>query len=166
MKCDGSLRSALRSRLRVTERDAFARVVGHRLQETHAAIPGRRRFTQRDPSTRSRIANPPRDAHHAPSLWSSTCRPLLSLFPAMLSGRSVVQCLTLLAFVEAGVALTPVDPSKSPRILRPNGADVWTVGDVATIRWCVAMQCIHHMSRPDWILANGIQEQRRPGHHY
>ncbi|KAL1950751.1 hypothetical protein VTO73DRAFT_5875 [Trametes versicolor] len=53
----------------------------------------------------------------------------------MFSGQSVVQCLALLVFAEACAALTPVDPSKSPRILRPNGADVWTVGDVATIRW-------------------------------
>ncbi|CDO68269.1 hypothetical protein BN946_scf184842.g32 [Trametes cinnabarina] len=28
-----------------------------------------------------------------------------------------------------------VDPTKSPSILRPNGADVWTVGSVQTIRW-------------------------------
>ncbi|KAI0366589.1 hypothetical protein BV20DRAFT_631509 [Pilatotrama ljubarskyi] len=29
----------------------------------------------------------------------------------------------------------PIDRSKSPLILRPNGADVWRVGDVETIRW-------------------------------
>ncbi|KAI8978812.1 hypothetical protein BD414DRAFT_421607 [Trametes punicea] len=28
-----------------------------------------------------------------------------------------------------------IDPSKSPLILRPNGADVWTVGSVETVRW-------------------------------
>lgn len=60
----------------------------------------------------------------------------------MLSGQSVVRChgLALLVFVQVCTALTPVDPSKSPRILRPNGADVWTVGNVATITWCAPMQ--------------------------
>ncbi|OSD07546.1 hypothetical protein PYCCODRAFT_623803 [Trametes coccinea BRFM310] len=28
-----------------------------------------------------------------------------------------------------------IDPTKSPSIIRPNGADVWTVGSVQTIRW-------------------------------
>ncbi|OJT08079.1 hypothetical protein TRAPUB_1014 [Trametes pubescens] len=54
---------------------------------------------------------------------------------AMISWPSVVRSLALLVFASACAALTLVDPTKSPRILRPNGADVWTVGDVATIRW-------------------------------
>lgn len=135
---------ALRSRLRVTGRDAFARAAGHSLKKrTPPSSPGGVASLKRINAPKNICKSSP-DAHHALSLWSSTRWPLLpslSATPAMLSGQSVVRCLALLVFVQVCAALTPVDPSKSPRILRPNGADVWTVGDVATIRWCVLVPC-------------------------
>ncbi|KAI0662258.1 hypothetical protein C8Q70DRAFT_964044 [Cubamyces menziesii] len=44
----------------------------------------------------------------------------------------IVTVASILASCNAEVI---VDPTKSPVILRPDGADVWTVGQVQTIRW-------------------------------
>ncbi|KAH9890024.1 hypothetical protein C8Q73DRAFT_652830 [Cubamyces lactineus] len=42
---------------------------------------------------------------------------------------------TIASIARSCNAAAIVDPTKSPEILRPNGADVWTVGQVQTIRW-------------------------------
>ncbi|KAI0328858.1 hypothetical protein GY45DRAFT_938302 [Cubamyces sp. BRFM 1775] len=42
---------------------------------------------------------------------------------------------TVASIVASCNAEVIVDPTKSPEILRPDGADVWTVGQVQTIRW-------------------------------
>ncbi|KAI9061343.1 hypothetical protein FKP32DRAFT_1576125 [Trametes sanguinea] len=54
------------------------------------------------------------------------CRGVLRLCAAVfLAAYALIGC----------YAAAIVDPTKSPNIIRPNGADVWTVGNVQTIRW-------------------------------
>ncbi|KAL7280167.1 hypothetical protein ACG7TL_006586 [Trametes sanguinea] len=70
------------------------------------------------------------DLKHILSLSSlqyfKLCSPVLRMSAAVL----------IAAYAWIGCyAAAIIDPTKSPSIIRPNGADVWTVGSVQTIRW-------------------------------